>query len=529
MKSFHREADTKLLEATSTGGTKMNAEMGAKLQSTLCTTTTSCTIFLNLPALQSRLRVSRISTRYHSMSDRRRPSLKIVPDSEGWYECKDMSNTAQGDQAAKAIAVKHAQSPKPYNLQHSSHRKASSQDSSRTSLDDSNQLAQPHRKVSSQDSSRTSLDDSNRLAQSHRKVSSQDSSRTSLDDSNRLAQSHRKVSSQDSLRTSLDNSIRLAQPQGQNESNAGDSQAEKKTVVQHVQNPKPYQLQDSSHREVSPQDFSRTAPGDFIRLAQPQGDNESNARSSKGDKQAAKEIAPVQHIQSPELYHLQHSGHHKVSLQDSPPTSLGDSIRLAQPHESNARFSSEGDDQAAKEITHIQSLESYHLPHSGHHEVSSQDSSCTPQQPQSENESNAKSSSEGDNQAAKDIAHVQSPEAYHLQHSGHRKASLQGSSGTSLDDCAQLGQPQDENESNARSLEEEIDTVSRRSWGHYISLTGSDNFLFDIQIPGILLNVGALSYLVSTTRLLWKFARLFPSQPHSFAVGTHGPGKHRQR
>ncbi|KAJ3970593.1 hypothetical protein EV361DRAFT_869150, partial [Lentinula raphanica] len=70
--------------------------------------------------------------------------------------------------------------------------------------------------------------------------------------------------------------------------------------------------------------------------------------------------------------------------------------------------------------------------------------------------------------------------------------------------------------------EGDTDPISRRSWSHYIRSTGG-KFLLDVQIPKILLNAGALSYLLSTTRLLWKFAKEFGSQPHFLAVGFAVP------
>ncbi|KAJ3968004.1 hypothetical protein EV361DRAFT_952716 [Lentinula raphanica] len=43
--------------------------------------------------------------------------------------------------------------------------------------------------------------------------------------------------------------------------------------------------------------------------------------------------------------------------------------------------------------------------------------------------------------------------------------------------------------------------------------------LVDINLPGILLNAGVLSYLMFTLKTFWKFSLLFRSQPYTASVG----------
>ncbi|KAJ3827544.1 hypothetical protein F5880DRAFT_1503783 [Lentinula raphanica] len=411
------------------------------------------------------------------------PSLKIVPDSEGWYECQDMKDPARAGKAAKPIVVQRVQSPEFYNFQHSSYRRRSSQYSSGTALDDSTQPAQPLPRVENESNARPSSTGDTDLGPS---VLSQVQRVQSPELSNIQRSGYRKVSSQYSSGTALDDSTQPAQPlpRVENESNArpsstGDTDLGPSVLsqVQRVQSPELSNIQHSGYRKASSLYSSGSALDDSTQLAQPrpQAENESNARPSSGDNTDLGPIilSQVQRVQSPVLYHFERDGDHKASLQDSSDLALDGSTQLAQPQVEN---------------------ESNRLP-----STSGSDTDLGPR-------------------ILSQVQLVQSPELDNSECGGD--PSLQDSSGAVLDDSAQLAQPLVEDESTANPLSsgDDTDVNLRQSWGHYLSITGG-NFLLDLQIAEFLLNAGALSYLLSTTRLLWNHAGLFRSQPHSIAVG----------
>ncbi|KAJ4464152.1 hypothetical protein C8R41DRAFT_927101 [Lentinula lateritia] len=45
-----------------------------------------------------------------------------------------------------------------------------------------------------------------------------------------------------------------------------------------------------------------------------------------------------------------------------------------------------------------------------------------------------------------------------------------------------------------------------------------------LRLPNVLFNAGILSYLLFSTRLLWKVSTMFRSQPHALAIGFVTPG-----
>ncbi|KAH7878067.1 uncharacterized protein C8R40DRAFT_1067627 [Lentinula edodes] len=70
-------------------------------------------------------------------------------------------------------------------------------------------------------------------------------------------------------------------------------------------------------------------------------------------------------------------------------------------------------------------------------------------------------------------------------------------------------------------------TVTPSNARHWI-YSGSHFFLTNsivshIQLPKILFNAGILSYLGFTIKLLWKLAKMFPSQPHAVTIGFFVP------